>query len=66
MEAERLALLSEVNKRDNEVVINNMMSKTFAQRRHEVVFEKPMVSDFKDRWPALFTINQVRSYFRRA
>ncbi|KAJ8048420.1 hypothetical protein HOLleu_00732 [Holothuria leucospilota] len=65
MEAERIALLSEVNKKNNEVVINSKMSKTFAQRRKEVVFEKPMASDFKDRWPALFTENQVRSKFVR-
>ncbi|KAI9542486.1 hypothetical protein NQZ68_019168 [Dissostichus eleginoides] len=30
------------------------MEKTFSQRRLEIVEQRPMVGDFKSRWPALF------------
>ncbi|KAI9534881.1 hypothetical protein NQZ68_010267, partial [Dissostichus eleginoides] len=54
LENERIALLSELKKRDNEVVIKAKMEKTFSQRRLEIVEQRPMIGDFKSRWPALF------------
>ena len=30
------------------------MEKTFSHRRLEVVEQRPMIGDFKNRWPALF------------
>ena len=59
LENERIALLSELKKRDNEVVIKAKMEKTFSLRRLEVVEQRPMIGDFKNRWPALFEPNQV-------
>ncbi|KAJ8341873.1 hypothetical protein SKAU_G00341640 [Synaphobranchus kaupii] len=54
LERERIALLSEVKKRDNEVAIKQKMEKTFSHRRLEIVDQKPPIRDIKDRWPALF------------
>lgn len=59
MEAERLALLSEVKKRHNDQVVKEKMAKTFAYRRQEVVKDKPMIGEFKKRWPGLFTVAEV-------
>ncbi|KAI9514972.1 hypothetical protein NQZ68_028924 [Dissostichus eleginoides] len=36
------------------------MERTFSYRRQEVVQDKPLVADFKSRWPALFEMNEVR------
>ncbi|XP_053268846.1 uncharacterized protein LOC128426020 [Pleuronectes platessa] len=36
-----------------------MMDKTFAYRRQQVVREAPMIADFKTRWPALFHVHEV-------
>ncbi|KAJ8404664.1 hypothetical protein AAFF_G00335270 [Aldrovandia affinis] len=30
-----------------------------SSRRQEVVEQKPMIADFKNRWPALFQVNEV-------
>lgn len=59
LEKERLALLSEVNKKDNQQVIKVKMEKTFALRRHEVVHDMPFIAEFKSRWPALFSEREV-------
>lgn len=59
LENERIALLSELKKRDNEVVIKAKMEKTFSHRRVEVVEQRPMIGDFKNRWPALFELSEV-------
>lgn len=59
LEGERLALLSEVKKRHNDKVVKEKMAKTFAYRRQEVVRDKPMVAEFKMRWPGLFTVAEV-------
>lgn len=55
----RVALLSEVKKRNNEQNVALMIEKTFAHRRQELVQEEPMVADFKTRWPALFSEREV-------
>lgn len=59
LEGERLALLSEVKKRNNDQVVKEKMAKTFAYRRQEVVKDKPMIGEFKSRWPGLFTVAEV-------
>lgn len=59
LEEERVALLTEVKKRNNEAVIKQKMQKTFSYRRKEVVQDVPTVYDFVSRWPALFTVSEV-------
>lgn len=54
-----VALLSEVQKINNDDKVAMMMDKTFALRREEVVGEEPMMADFKTRWPALFHVHEV-------
>lgn len=65
LEDERIALLSEVKKRDNEAVIKAKMEKTFSHRRLEIVELRPMITEFKDRWPALFEQREVNAEFMR-
>ena len=59
LENERIALLSELKKRDNDGVIKAKMEKTFSHRCLEVVERRPMIGDFKNRWPALFEPSEV-------
>lgn len=59
LEKERLALLSEIQKKDNHQTIKQKMDKTFAYRRHEVVQDMPFFAEFKSRWPALFCEDQA-------
>lgn len=59
LESERIALLTEVTKRDNEAVIKTKMEKTFSYRRQEVVDQRPRIEEFKNRWPALFEQSEV-------
>ncbi|XP_039467486.1 uncharacterized protein LOC120439999 isoform X1 [Oreochromis aureus] len=54
LETERVALLSEIKKRDKEPVIKAKMERTFSHRRLEIVEQRPMIKDFMNRWPALF------------
>ncbi|XP_028298033.1 uncharacterized protein LOC114460299 [Gouania willdenowi] len=54
LEVIRVALLSEVQKRNND-----------GKGREEVVREAPMIADFKTRWPALFHVREVSSEFKR-
>lgn len=59
LEKTRVALLSEVQKSNNDDKVAKMMNHTFALRREEVVREAPMIADFKTRWPALFHLREV-------
>lgn len=59
LEDERVALLTEVKKRNNVAVIKEKMQKTFSYRRQEVVQDAPLISEFVNRWPALFTVSEV-------
>lgn len=59
LESERLALLTEVKKKHNEIVIKEKMARTFAYRRQELVKNNPMIADFKIRWPGLFSVAEV-------
>ncbi|XP_077090383.1 uncharacterized protein LOC143741778 [Siphateles boraxobius] len=65
LENERIALLSELKKRDNEVVIKEKMGKTFSHRRLEIVEQRPLIEDFVNRWPALFQESEVNAEFMR-
>uniref|UniRef100_A0A9J7X5X1 Sterile alpha motif domain-containing 3-like n=1 Tax=Cyprinus carpio carpio TaxID=630221 RepID=A0A9J7X5X1_CYPCA len=62
---QRITLLSEVTKKNNEQVIKVLMDQTFALRRHEVVEDLPFIVEFKNRWPALFTEREVSAEFSR-
>lgn len=53
LEKERVELLSDVKKRNHQV-IKEKMEKTFAHWRHDVVQDMPFIAEFKSRWPALF------------
>ena len=59
LESERVELLTEIQKRNNNVVIAEKMAKTFSIRRDEIVNQTPQISKVKDRWPALFEATQV-------
>lgn len=59
LEIERIALLSEIKKRNNDHVVALKMEKTFSYRRQEVLQGQPLMADFKSRWPALFTAKEV-------
>ncbi|XP_058500363.1 uncharacterized protein LOC131469446 [Solea solea] len=65
LENERVALLTEVKKRHNEAVVKQKMQKTFSYRRQEVVQDSPLVSDFVNRWPGLFTVSEINAEFMR-
>ncbi|KAJ4939781.1 hypothetical protein JOQ06_029217, partial [Pogonophryne albipinna] len=41
------------------------MERTFSYRRQEVVQDKPLVADFKSRWPALFEMSEINREFMR-
>ena len=59
LEAIRLALIDDMKKRGNDREVKEKMVKTFPYRREEVVYQMPLVINFKQRWPALFTETQV-------
>ncbi|CAL8258678.1 unnamed protein product [Arctogadus glacialis] len=65
LENERLELLSEVKKRDNNQIIKVKMDKTFAYRRKEVVVDMPSIAEFQSRWPALFAESEISAEFTR-
>ncbi|XP_041952887.1 uncharacterized protein LOC121712877 [Alosa sapidissima] len=64
LEKERVELLYEYQKRDNDKLINEKMAKTFSLRRNDVILQPPVIS-FKARWPALFECSQIEKEFRR-
>ncbi|XP_033964897.1 uncharacterized protein [Pseudochaenichthys georgianus] len=41
------------------------MEKTFSHRRLEIVEQRPLIGDFKCRWPALFQQSEVNAEFLR-
>ncbi|KAK0131061.1 hypothetical protein N1851_034250 [Merluccius polli] len=61
LEDERLSLLTEVRKRNNRAVIKNKMDRTFSLRRQEIVAKESGVEEVKERWPALFTVDEHHS-----
>lgn len=62
LEYERISLLSEVKKRDNEVMIKAKMERTFSHRHQQIVEQKPMIEVFKNQWPALFQQSEVSKH----
>ncbi|KAL4008579.1 hypothetical protein ACER0C_002431 [Sarotherodon galilaeus] len=65
LEMERLDLLKEMKKKNNERAINEKMEKSFAMRRKEVVKDCPAIQDLLERWPSLFCENQIKEEFKR-
>ncbi|KAL6462537.1 hypothetical protein MHYP_G00289590 [Metynnis hypsauchen] len=65
MEEERVVLLTEVKKANNDKIISEKMEKTFPYRRLEVVNRMPAVPDVMERWPAIFYESQVKQEFKR-
>ncbi|XP_060796594.1 uncharacterized protein LOC132898947 [Neoarius graeffei] len=65
LENERIALLSEIKKRNNDHVVALKMEKTFSYRRQEVLQGQPLIADFKSRWPVLFTQKEIDNKFMR-
>lgn len=66
LENERLSLLSEVKKRNNRTVIKSKMDKTFSVRRQEIVEKELGVEELKERWPALFSVDEVCDFFYKS
>ncbi|XP_053271415.1 uncharacterized protein LOC128429156 [Pleuronectes platessa] len=64
-EQERIKLLTEVKKKDNNKLIKETMSKTFAHRRNEIVNLSPSIEVIKARWPALFEASHIEDEFQR-
>ncbi len=57
-ELNRKQLIAESKKKDS-TAIKDLMCKTFAHRRHDVITLQMSIKDIKDRWPALFDVSQV-------
>ncbi|XP_075336575.1 uncharacterized protein LOC142397106 isoform X1 [Odontesthes bonariensis] len=65
LEVERVALLTEVKKKKrDEAVIKEKMQRTFSLRRQEIL-QEPKISDFLNKWPALFDISEINLEFMR-
>ncbi|KAK7898452.1 hypothetical protein WMY93_019305 [Mugilogobius chulae] len=64
-EEDRVALLTEIQKRNNDEQIKTKMEKTFPLRRQEILQDMPFIADFKSRWPALFSSREIDAEFRR-
>ncbi|XP_076748074.1 uncharacterized protein LOC143421845 [Maylandia zebra] len=64
-EEERLVLLSEFKKKNNDETIKAKMAQTFPHRRQEILQDMPFVADFKSRWPALFSPREINAEFQR-
>ncbi|XP_054894412.1 uncharacterized protein LOC129365303 [Poeciliopsis prolifica] len=64
-EQERIQLLTEVKKKDNNALIKEKMAKTFAHRRNEIINQSPSIEDIKARWPALFEPSHIQDEFHR-
>lgn len=60
LEKERVDLLQEIKKKNNERIISEKMERSFSLRRQEVVKQCPAIQDFRERWPALFSETQVK------
>ncbi|KAK7925484.1 hypothetical protein WMY93_007794 [Mugilogobius chulae] len=61
-EEDRVALLNEIQKRNNDEQIKTKMEKTFPLRRQEILQDMPFITDFKSRWPALFSSREAEEF----
>lgn len=59
LKKERLDLLQEIKKKNNEKIIREKMDKSFSYRRIEIVQQCPAVQELMKRWPALFSETEV-------
>lgn len=57
-ELDRQLLIAESQKKDS-TAIKNLMCKTFAHRRQDIISLQISIKDIMDRWPALFDVSQV-------
>ncbi|KAM9468193.1 uncharacterized protein Hap1MRO34_014856 isoform 2-T3 [Clarias gariepinus] len=64
LEAERAAILTEVKKQNNETVIKEKMHRTFSYRRQEIL-QEPMITEVRNRCPALFQVGEINLEFMR-
>uniref|UniRef100_A0A3P8TP41 PB1 domain-containing protein n=1 Tax=Amphiprion percula TaxID=161767 RepID=A0A3P8TP41_AMPPE len=62
LELERQTLLLEVKKK-NQPLIKAKMERTFAYRRQEIIQDMPFITEFRDRWPALFSESEINAEF---
>jgi len=63
LEEERVILVEEMKKKKkNMTLIQQKMQLTFSLRRREVVECQPMISEVQERWPALFSCEEVRLF----
>ncbi|XP_056118324.1 uncharacterized protein LOC130095593 [Rhinichthys klamathensis goyatoka] len=65
LEKERVDLLKEIQKKNNKMVIGEIMEKIFSFQRLEIINHCPAVKDFMERWPALFCESEIKNEFRR-
>ncbi|KAK5872939.1 hypothetical protein PBY51_013597 [Eleginops maclovinus] len=66
LEMERSALVVEMKKRKIDwKQTGKMMTSTFPLRRKEIIEDEPFVGQVKERWPALFTEQQIEAEFAR-
>ncbi|KAM9375427.1 sterile alpha motif domain-containing protein 3-like isoform 4-T5 [Pholidichthys leucotaenia] len=66
LEEERLHLVEEMKKKKrDQTLIQHKMELTFSLRRKEIVEGQPMVSEVQERWPALFSCEQISQEFCR-
>ncbi|KAI4807937.1 hypothetical protein KUCAC02_027709, partial [Chaenocephalus aceratus] len=63
LERERIDLLNEIKKKNNDKIIGEKMERSFSYRRLEVVQHCPAVHDFMERWPAMFSELQLFTVF---
>lgn len=60
LEEERRMLVEEMKKRRKDMgLIRLKMELTFSHRQREIIQEQPMVSKVQERWPALFSHEEV-------
>ncbi|XP_062414846.1 uncharacterized protein LOC119210675 [Pungitius pungitius] len=65
LDKERVDVLHEVKKKNNERIISEKMDRSFSFRRQEVVKQCPAIHDFRERWPALLSEAQIKEEFKR-
>lgn len=63
-EEQRLKILSELKKKEP-ATVSELMYKTFAHRRQDVISLQLSIKEIQERWPALFNMSQVNAEFHR-
>lgn len=51
--------LIDESKKTNSTTIKDLMCRTFAHRRQDIITQQMSIKDVKERWPALFDVSQV-------